>query len=555
MDEKIEKVIALAGNKNRYQYFTLIIMVFLWINCNIIAIIIPYIEREPIINYAKDGKNYTNEILTSELCTDIGEGNYEVVESFDYSWVSEFNIECNQFEIGLIGSFAFIGNAAGGLIFTLITKFLSHKNILIISSFGFCISIFLCTIIKSHAYFYYLLFCEIFLGLFGNCLCYSSLVVSQEIVSNEKRSLFSSIINVGYSLCGVLYSLAFYFTQNWRKVFYILIGASLFTLLLIWIFIYDSPRGYINKKDYKNTMKILEGIASFNGKLEEFRESINSEEYQDFINEIKGEKVIEIQENEETIEKVKDKENKEDNNVENDEKNYLDGDINQEKISNATSESLIHPEKMETKFKIHKITFMSLFKYPSIRYKFIILNFLWIGSRLSFNGIAISSKSFKGNFYINMIVLYIIECISYCFSGFLIDIKKIGRRGALWIQYILTIVIFLLLAYIKFDTTPSLILNFIARFCASGIDFIFYTYSIELYPTSVRSIAFGINTTFGNGGSILAPMLLEFLPNQIFLSLLASIYILDSICIMFLPETVGRPMIETIDELENSNIE
>ena len=53
MDEKIEKVRELAVNKNRYQYFTLIVMIFLWINCNFIGIIIPYIEREPIINYTK----------------------------------------------------------------------------------------------------------------------------------------------------------------------------------------------------------------------------------------------------------------------------------------------------------------------------------------------------------------------------------------------------------------------------------------------------------------------------------------------------------------------
>ena len=54
MDEKIEKVLALAGNNNRYQYFTLVIMVFLWINCNIIAIIFPYIERALLVNYTKN---------------------------------------------------------------------------------------------------------------------------------------------------------------------------------------------------------------------------------------------------------------------------------------------------------------------------------------------------------------------------------------------------------------------------------------------------------------------------------------------------------------------
>ena len=93
-------------------------------------------------------------------------------------------------------------------------------------------------------------------------------------------------------------------------------------------------------------------------------------------------------------------------------------------------------------------------------------------------------------------------------------------------------------------------LNFIARFCAAGIEVIFYTYTIELYPTPVRSVAFGVNATFGNGGSILAPLLLEFLPYWFFLMLFAIINAVNSFFIAFLPETVGKPMSETIDELE-----
>ena len=567
MDEKIDKVIELVGNKNRYQYFTLIIMVLLWINCNIIAIIITYIEREPKINYIKNGKTYNNEILTNELCSDIGEGNYEIKESFEYSWVSEFNIECNKVEIGFIGSFAFIGNTAGGLIFSIINKFLSHKKILIISSFGFCIFVFLCTLVKSHTYFYFLLFCEIFIGLFGNCLCYSSLVIAQEIVSNEKRSLFSSIINVGYSLCGILYSIAFYLAQDWRKVFYILIISSFITLLLIWIFVYDSPREYINKKDYRNTISILEGIASINGKLTEFRESIKLDEYQDFLNELKGEKDDNNENNEDNednknneyneiadnIDKILLDENKEKKQEENNDYIPDDKNINLESNYNINDDLLNDEEQNEKKFKIQKITFASLFKYPSIRYKFIILNFLWIGTRLSFNGISISSKSFKGNFYVNIILLYIIESISYCVCGCLIDIKKLGRKGTLWIQYILIIITFFILAFINLGTVSSLVLNFIARFCASGIDVIFYTYTIEIYPTPIRSIAFGVNATFGNAGSILAPMLLEFLPNWLFLIILAGICGLNSFFIMFLPETVGKPMIESIEELSYNN--
>ena len=73
MDEKIEKVISLAGNELCYQYFTLIVIDFLRINCNFIAIVIPYLEREPIINYRNKHGHHNNEALTNEICDKIHE--------------------------------------------------------------------------------------------------------------------------------------------------------------------------------------------------------------------------------------------------------------------------------------------------------------------------------------------------------------------------------------------------------------------------------------------------------------------------------------------------
>ena len=595
MDEKIEKVIALAGNQNRYQYFTLIVIVFLWINCNFISIIIPFIEREPLINYKdNDGEIHTNVTLTHEICEEY-EGKYEIVERFNYSWVSEFGIECKKFEVSLVGSFVFIGNTAGGVIFSVINKLISHKKILIISSFIFCISAFLNTLITSFDYFYGALTCLIFLGAFGNCLCYSSLVIAEEIVSSDKRSLFSSIINVGYALCGVLYSLAFYFVQDWRIVYYILIGASLFALFLIWAFIYDSPRGYINKKDFKNTIRILEGIAAFNGKLEEFKESLKQDEFQDIISAIKGEEDVAVKKEDLELnvkkenEKIKDDEDKKDNidnennndnesnndneniiaikiekkNEEEEEEKEEEKEENKEEDENekndvdkennilyekrTQSEALI--QKSGRKSKIQDINICSLFKYKSVRYKFLILNMLWVGTRAVFNGIAISSKSFPGNFYFNIIILYIVESIACALTGITIDIKKLGRKGNLWIMYFLITGALLLLAFIDLDETIELALNFLSRFCAAGIDVVYYTYSIEIYPTLVRSVAFGVNATFGNGGSIIAPLLLEYLDYWLFLFVFAIVCFINSILLFFLPETVGKPMIETIKEL------
>ena len=203
--------------------------------------------------------------------------------------------------------------------------------------------------------------------------------------------------------------------------------------------------------------------------------------------------------------------------------------------------------------KKQSINVCSLFKYPSIRYRFLILNVVWVATKASFNGMAIASKSLSGNFYLNIIILFIIEAIGYYVTGNLTDIKKLGRRGTLWIEYGLIIVVFILLAFIHLNTAGSLILYCIARFCCAGFDIIYYTYTLELYPTPIRSLAFGINIGFGSAGSISAPYLLEFLKNWQFLIFLDALCVISAIGLIFLPETVGKPMVESIKELDMEN--
>ena len=516
-DEKIEKLLSLAGNEHRYQYFALAIFLFLWMNCNFMAVVLPYLEREPLVKYTDENNIvHVNQTLSNEIC----EKKYEILKRFDYSWVSEFDIECDKFNIGLIGVFTFIGNTMGSIVFSIITKYFTHKQILLTSSVGFSLSIFICTLIHSVDYFYWIFICLIFVGLFGNCLCYSSLVVCEEIVSSNKRSFFSSIINMGYGLCGVMYSLIFMYIQNWRYDFYILIGFSLFLGLMIWLFVYDSPRIYIDHKDIGTTKKILEGIASFNGLKKEYLEKIETEETKQLIEEIM-------------------------------EYNYENGiemkEINSDEKADKKDE-LINSENGSSKKKI-KLTAFSSLKYPSLRYKFLILCILWFGTRSTSNCIALSSKALPGNYYFNIIFLFIFESSAYYFSGILINIESLGRRGTLWSQYFIITISFLLLSFIKISDTFELGLNYVTRFCAAAIELVFYTYTLEVYPTPVRSVNFGMNVTFGNIGSILAPLVYEYLPSWLFLFIFALFSVFHAILLIFLPETVGKPMIESIEEL------
>lgn len=550
MDENIEKITALAGNNNRYQYFTLVVATYLWINYSFITNALPYLERGPLVNYIDDeGKNQTKLTLTNDVCRETNEV-YDIIETFDYSWITEYHLECKSLEIGLIGTFAFIGKTLGGVIFTFLTKCLSHKKIIIISSFGYFVVVFLCTIINSFDYFYYLLVLVLLVGFLGNLVLYSALVIAQEIVENKKRGLFGSIVNIGYALSGILYTVVFLLAQKWRTVFYVVMVASFIGLVLLWIFVYDSPKSFIAKKDVKNTIYILEGIAKFNGILDEFRANLNTEENQKIFNEIMGIDRTVVIKNEENN-------NNNDNKVINFNNNNPDSSNNTENRMKETinTNNNNNIEKTDTeKQKVQEFGMISIFKFKSIRGKFLILDIIWIGTRAAFNGVSISSKSFPGNFYVNIIVLYIIESVAYFVAGILIEIHKLGRKGTLWIMNAILIIAFLILAFLKMEIAPLLTINYIARFSASAIEVIYYTYSIEVYPTPVRNAAFGVNCTLGNIGSVVVFLILEFVPNWVFLTIFAAITLLNTGLLIFLPETVGKSMVETIEELRNKDI-
>jgi hypothetical protein len=328
---------------------------------------------------------------------------------------------------------------------------------------------------------------------------------------------------MGYGLCGIMYSLIFMYIQNWRYDFYILIGCSLFLGLIIWLFIYDSPRIYIDNKDFKSTMHILEGISSFNGLKDEFLKKIETEECKKLIKDI-------MEYNYENGTEMKD----------------IDSNDDKDKSIDLIT---VNKENLKKKHKL-KISIFSSLKYPSLRYKFLILCLLWFGTRTTSNCIALSSKALPGNYYYNIIFLFIFESSAYYVSGILINIKSLGRRGTLWSQYLIISLAFISLSFIKFSNSVELGLNYLVRFCAAAIELVFYTYTLEVYPTPVRSLNFGINVTFGNIGSILSPLLYEYLPSWVFLFIFGLFSIIHGILLIFLPETVGKPMIESIKELD-----
>jgi MFS family permease len=198
---------------------------------------------------------------------------------------------------------------------------------------------------------------------------------------------------------------------------------------------------------------------------------------------------------------------------------------------------------------MQKITAISLIKYSSIRYKFIILCYCWFTACGIYNGISVASKNLEGNFYLIQIGLFIAESIAYFISGILMEIKFLGRKRTIWGGFFITIGCLLVLALISIPTLLYFFLDLLSRFCISAVHTIFYTYSLEIYPTPVRTIGFGINATFGQIGGIVFPMLVELFEEYLCFLGYSCLIGVAVFLLFFLKETVGLPMKETIDEL------
>ena len=501
MEEQIEKLTALAGGYHRYQIIILIVTFFTWSSNSIHITSLPMLEKVPDITYPL--KDNTSQIITEPLSYSLcNASNYTVTKNYSFSWIIELGISCSEYQVGLIGSFTYAGMCCGSFLFSVMNKFLTHKSIVILCLSLYIVTLFSMTLVPG---LYYKLAALLFLGMNNGLANFSSMSIVSESVSSSKRSVFTSIINIGYSFCPIMYIPIYVLVDNWRLVFYLQNIIAVGCLILIILIMNNSPRMYFSKNQMEDCMYTLRKIAVFNGKIEEFEEGIKSKEF--------------------------------DNILRND---------------NEGVEKNIETE-MKTQFG-----YSALVKYPSVRYKFLIFSFMFMTISFLTNAVVLNTKTMAGNMYVNIVSLYCVEVVGCISTGFIINFPPIGRKKGL-ISFYLGIVIGFVL-YITFDklgfpSITTLLSMFLIRFSITGVYTTFYIYIMENYPTPIRSLGFGLNSTFGNIAGIISPIIIEYFPAALLYVIFASLCTCNIIFTLFLKETVGKPMQETIEELNVPDVD
>jgi len=379
---------------------------------------------------------------------------------------------------------------------------------------------------------------SVFITICTICGGLGSFLLVNEITCVDLRSKFGAFVNSAFSFSGIIFIALYYYTDSWRICFIIGSLLNIIVIMFFQFFVLESPRFFLNLNKIDLFIENLKDTSIFNKTYDRFDKLILSNYQNNQVKttetettESKKERNINIEETVGFIE----------NNLENEEGNEIKAIVNSLKELRAKNMISESPHG-----------FLSLLKFRSQRYNFLIMCYVWFATSGSYYGLSINIKNLPGNMYINGIIIYISEIFAYILSGWLINIKSLGRKNTMIMFYTISLTVFLLLNFFKANYYDHLetTFAFIARLCVSAIYNIIYTYSTEIYPTPVRSKGFGMNSVSARVGGMIFPLLIELLSENVNY-LFIFVNIISVFLIFLLPETLGMPLQNTIPEEKN----
>ena len=294
----------------------------------------------------------------------------------------------------------------------------------------------------------------------------------------------------------------FYFIQNWKYVFYIVSIVSFILFLIVYVYLKESPRFLLLKKDKCFREKMLLRIFNYGKELEYFIEIVNEKNKKlAFDRFAVNELIINQNLNLNLLEKTSEDEELS--------KRLLD-DIH--KHDHYIEESW--KSSLNTTWPIY-----ILITNKNINNIFFSLCFMWFCISGSYYGILIFAKDLNINVYQTYIWIYILEIFSNVMAANMMEHPELGRKRSLFILLSIIITFIILKYFIDFSSFMDIFLISL-RFLISTIYSIIYVYSIEFYPTYIRAKGLSFNAVFGRFSSIFVPFLVEILAEEIFVCFL-----------------------------------
>ncbi|GFR76338.1 solute carrier family 22 member 15-like [Elysia marginata] len=218
-----------------------------------------------------------------------------------------------------------------------------------------------------------------------------------------------------------------------------------------------------------------------------------------------------------------------------------------------------------------RYTYFDLFKNTFLRKPTSVLSFVWLSLSVGYFGISFNVQALSGNFYINFMILSVLEVPGIIFS--LPTNSFAPRRFGAGINLVIvsiacfgiTITSLSMDSTVGNDTTNNntvrasiiLALAVVAKLgilCAWNV---ITVYSLELYPTVVRNQGFSFLNAAARMGSLVGPVLFPQDPAHFYLAMivLGMMTLISAGLLLLLQETKGSPMEDMFRSISPPNVD
>ncbi|KAK2843789.1 hypothetical protein Q7C36_012004 [Tachysurus vachellii] len=201
-----------------------------------------------------------------------------------------------------------------------------------------------------------------------------------------------------------------------------------------------------------------------------------------------------------------------------------------------------------------KAGLLQLVKHRVLRCRTIVLMYVWYACSLVYYGLTMNASDDKGSLFLTVAMYGLVELPAYPLCIYFINKSWSGRQKALASFLILAGLCCLLSVMVPVQ--PGSVFNgscfaLLGKLMVSAAFNIVYVYTSELYPTVIRNAGLGVCSMSCRVGGILAP----FVPSMKVLhaSMPFIAFCLTGVSAgamgLLLPETLNKPMAETLEEL------
>ncbi|XP_040006457.1 solute carrier family 22 member 5-like isoform X2 [Xiphias gladius] len=206
-------------------------------------------------------------------------------------------------------------------------------------------------------------------------------------------------------------------------------------------------------------------------------------------------------------------------------------------------------KKMLSKNEKHH-NVLDLIRTSNIRSTTLILCLLWFTLSTGYYGLSLNATQLGTNPYISCFISAAIEVPSYISSWLIL--QYFPRRLSSSCTMLLGGVSLYFIQLVPTTLTElSVALEMLGKFGFATSTAMIFAYTGELYPTVLRNTATGTCSSFSRVGSCTAPFLLQLRVYSRYLPyiILGTLAVVSAFCTLFLPESFGQPLPETIQQM------